>query len=392
MGNLNSKLKLKRSHISKKKNAGDPSDKEVSVGKDLNPTTAEVFKGESDPKTETETTAPAPPYESSPSKSTPPNGDASTASISDVETVSTKMTVAINSETAEKWQPEYYHLMRPDARLDQKRRYHAVENSVYPLPADIEEQDRLELQHILYRYGFNAQFHMPIHVQMMRQGLHLLDVGCGPGSWTRDVAFCYPEAQVWGVDMAQSLFAGVEVLPNMKFFTGNVLESLPFEDNTFDGIYQRLMILAIPNDKWDQVIKELLRILKPGGYLELCEPDLECINMGPNFEKLMTGMNNAMSLRKVDYRIAQTLAGRMMKQGMKLISDHACSFPCGWDGKHGDLQLINVRQGFIGMKPYLTKAFSMSSEEFDEILELAIAECPEYKTCFNAYAFVGQKV
>ncbi|KAJ3122002.1 hypothetical protein HK098_003187 [Nowakowskiella sp. JEL0407] len=307
-------------------------------------------------------------------------------------TTSPEPAVRIDVHTAEKWQPEHYHLMRPDARMDQKRRFHAVEESLYPLPADIEEQDRLELQHLLYRFGFNARFHMPIHETLQDNELLILDVGCGPGAWARDVAETYPKATVWGVDMAQSLFEGVEVLPNMKFFTGNVMERLPFEDNTFDCVYQRLMILALPADKWDQVIKELLRVLKPGGYLELCETDPEMIRMGPNFAKFVNGGNQAMALRGMNPKIVYELPDKMKNAGFQIVSEHSCSFPMGWDGQHGNLHLVNFQQGAIGIKPYFSKVFNMTSDEFDEFVEAGVKECIEYKTFYNAYAIVGKKI
>ncbi|KAJ3128010.1 hypothetical protein HK098_005346 [Nowakowskiella sp. JEL0407] len=276
--------------------------------------------------------------------------------------------------------------------MDLRRKFHAVENSVYPLPADAQEQDRLSLQHLLYRLAFNELFHMPIHVQMITDGLRILDVGCGPGDWTRDVARSYPLAEVWGLDMAQSLFEGVEVLPNMKFFTGNVLGKLPFPDNTFDGVYQRLLIGGIPKDKWDQVIQELMHLLKPGGYLELCEPDLTYFRTGPNYQKLMNGLNESLAQRGLDPLIARDLPKKMSEAGLKIISQHSCSFPVGWGGKHGDLHLINAHQGVTALKPFLLKSFGVSEQEYDQLVVDAIAECPQNKTYYNAYSIVGQKI
>ncbi|KAJ3126731.1 hypothetical protein HK098_007187 [Nowakowskiella sp. JEL0407] len=323
-----------------------------------------------------------------------PTSQFSSSSVSKSSTLTTadaKSRIIINSQMAKSWQPETTHLMRSDARIDQKRRFHAVRDSMYPLPADIQEQYRLELQHYLFCYGFNALFHMPLHQKMGKKGQLILDVGCGPSAWMRNVAELYPRSCIWGVDMAKSLFEGVDVLPNMKLFEGNVLERLPFEDNTFDGIYQRLMVLSIPSDKWDHVVAELIRVLKPGGYLEFCEPDFECLRMGPKFFELAKALNEALAIRGVNPNIAYELGDKIKSAGLQLISEHTCSFPIGWGGKNGELHLHNIRKSFMGLKPYLSKTFGISSEEYDNIIIEATNECETYETYYNAYAIVGRK-
>jgi ubiquinone/menaquinone biosynthesis C-methylase UbiE len=56
---------------------------------------------------------------------------------------------------------------------------------------------------------------------------------------------------------------------NIDFIQRNALDGLLFEDNTFDFVYQRLLIAAYPANKWQEVINELVRVVKPGGYLEV---------------------------------------------------------------------------------------------------------------------------
>ncbi|KAJ1559963.1 hypothetical protein HK096_010521 [Nowakowskiella sp. JEL0078] len=135
--------------------------------------------------------------------------------------------ISLNQKAAELWQPQFFHMMRPDARMDNSRRFHNIEESLYVLPADIEEQDRLEIQHAVLILGFGGLFRMPIHEIISKPGAKILDVGCGPGSWTRDVATKYPLCEVHAIDMAKSLFDGIEILPNTFFAEGNILERLP---------------------------------------------------------------------------------------------------------------------------------------------------------------------
>ncbi|KAJ1557263.1 hypothetical protein HK096_008249, partial [Nowakowskiella sp. JEL0078] len=75
---------------------------------------------------------------------------------------------------------------------------------------------------------------MPIQEILLKQGSRILDVGCGPGCWTRDIATQYPNCEVYGIDMAKTLFNGVEILPNTIFAEINILNGLPCKEKTFD--------------------------------------------------------------------------------------------------------------------------------------------------------------
>ncbi|KAJ1562522.1 hypothetical protein HK096_008381, partial [Nowakowskiella sp. JEL0078] len=90
-------------------------------------------------------------------------------------------------------------------------------------------------------------------------------------------------------DMAKTLFDGVETLPNITFATGNILDAYVSDlmikckdpDYHFDAVFQRLLIFGIPKDKWDTLIKELIRVSKPGRFIEIVEIDLNLENTGP---------------------------------------------------------------------------------------------------------------
>ncbi|KAJ1565241.1 hypothetical protein HK096_003852, partial [Nowakowskiella sp. JEL0078] len=131
----------------------------------------------------------------------PPPNVSTVKSDTLIEGNSKSESLDINEQAAELWQPQHYHLMRPDARLDNLRRFHSVEDSLYPLPADIQEQDRLEIQHVIVTHCFGGLFRMPIKDILSQPGSKVLDVGCGPGSWSRDVATEYPNCEVHAITL-----------------------------------------------------------------------------------------------------------------------------------------------------------------------------------------------
>ncbi|CAG8828023.1 8367_t:CDS:2, partial [Cetraspora pellucida] len=134
------------------------------------------------------------------------------------------------------------------------RRFHNVKNSFYSLPNDDDEQDRLHLQHFLIRYIWQSNFSAPVEHILSKSGSKILDVG-------------YPLTEVVGIDI--SPYQPTHIKPkNFTFIKANVLEGLPFEDNTFDFVFQRYLIASYPKDKWPYIVNELVRVLKPGGFLE----------------------------------------------------------------------------------------------------------------------------
>jgi ubiquinone/menaquinone biosynthesis C-methylase UbiE len=73
---------------------------------------------------------------------------------------------------------------------------------------------------------------------MLRKGSKILDVGCGPGTWSMEIAGEYPKSTVIGIDMTP-LFPR-EIKPsNCAFYQCNLLNKLPFEDSSFDYVFMR---------------------------------------------------------------------------------------------------------------------------------------------------------
>lgn len=94
----------------------------------------------------------------------------------------------------------------------------------------------------------------------------ILDVACGPGWLSAEVAKTYPNIQA--CDGSKFLLDHArKTYPNLKFTEVDLNNRLPYEDNEFDTL---IMSMAA-HDVEDQVktFTELRRILKPGGKLML---------------------------------------------------------------------------------------------------------------------------
>ncbi|KAI9354023.1 S-adenosyl-L-methionine-dependent methyltransferase [Pilaira anomala] len=159
-----------------------------------------------------------------------------------------------------------------DSMITSGRTFHHVPNSAYWLPNDDQEMDRLIGQHFALKTLFNGNITPTIlsRLNMESGGTSVIDIGCGPGTWLMDVATEYPSCEFIGVDMCDIFPTNIRP-PNVSFQVGNVLEKLPFADNSFDLVNLRLFIIALKREEWPILIKEAYRILKPGGYVQMVE-------------------------------------------------------------------------------------------------------------------------
>ena len=57
----------------------------------------------------------------------------------------------------------------------------------------------------------------------------------------------------------------------------NLLNGIPFDDNTFDVVYHSHVLEHFPQDKAIDFIRECYRVLKPGGIIRVAVHDLEQI-------------------------------------------------------------------------------------------------------------------
>src|SRR5258708_24072027 len=99
----------------------------------------------------------------------------------------------------------------------------------------------------------------------------LLDVGCGTGEITARLAELFPQAALTGIDLEEPhLERARRLCPRARFEKGDALE-LQFGEATFDLAICRHLLQAVPDA--GRVVREMVRVLKPGGRLHLIAED-----------------------------------------------------------------------------------------------------------------------
>ncbi|MGH2479699.1 MAG: methyltransferase domain-containing protein, partial [Ktedonobacteraceae bacterium] len=191
------------------------------------------------------------------------------------------------------------------------------EDVPYALPKDLEEGQRLNFQHYIIRYILRGN-----HAVLLDQSVkNILDVGSGTGIWGHEIARAFPLARVYGLDLEPphtiSLAAPAIAMPdNYHFIQGNVLKGLPFPDNMFDYVHQRLLFLGVPQNSWPAVISELLRVTRPGGWVEIYEADILFPDAGPATRELNSWTSQFMRMRGVDTTQMRQLGNLFRQQGL----------------------------------------------------------------------------
>lgn len=130
--------------------------------------------------------------------------------------------------------------------------------------------------HVLaYMQRRRAETHAAFFTPLLKPGFALLDCGCGPGSITLGLARCVAPGRVVAIDQVDAQFAGARAeaerqgLP-IEFRSASIYE-LPFPEASFDAVFSHALFehLSRPLD----ALKEIHRVLKPGGFVGLRSPD-----------------------------------------------------------------------------------------------------------------------
>ena len=162
----------------------------------------------------------------------------------------------------------------------------------YPIEHRDGEIERLEAQGIT----FAPDARIDARPHRRRAGWTCLDLGCGPRGITDLMSERVgPTGRVIGVDRDEKslAYATAHAAANVEFRHGDVYETgLP--DATFDLVHMRFV--ASTSGDPERLLREAMRLARPGGVVALQEPDAEtyaCYPPHPSFDRLMAAMLGA---------------------------------------------------------------------------------------------------
>ena len=247
----------------------------------------------------------------------------------------------------------------------------------------------------------NKPFHAPV-----KHPKRVLDIGCGTGSMTIQLAQRFPEAQVIGLDI--SPVPPMHNKPtNVQYIQGDIRElaknaewAAAFDPEGFGYIFSRFLLFGVPD--WPAHIANIASLLAPGGWVELQEPEMGiygrdelCISDDWYWQRQFLKDCSAYGF---DIVIGKKLAQYMGATGLVNIQETKYKWPVAVIPAQPETNLmleINKKQN-IPMQEHLLKKVCKdrhTAEELERMKEEMRKTVQEYKEGDHARLFVavGQK-
>ncbi|CAG8591362.1 13656_t:CDS:2 [Ambispora leptoticha] len=270
-------------------------------------------------------------------------------------------------------------------RLIHGRRYHNLSDSMYFVANDDKEAFRLSRYHEAIKEIWGGAFNSPVE-KKLRQGAHVVDIGCGTGIWILDMAQQYPNSKFVGIDI--SPIQPTEGLPpNVEFLQYNVLDGLPYEDSSFDLVHEKFMLVAFTGTQWEEkVIPEMIRLTRPGGWIEMLEADTGASDgtITRRIQKATKGMN--LTIGKEIPRILENTNAFSEIRNQHKIVNLGIKY-----GKSLEESLKFYVRGLSSIKGFMTTSMNVMPEHYDALVETVSIEAEKYSTYFNQYRICAHK-
>lgn len=265
-----------------------------------------------------------------------------------------------------------------------------VADAPYMLPKDDVEINRLDFQHYMLRYALRGNYAPPLG-----DPRDILDTGCGTGRWALEMARNFPNARIVALDIvAPPTESGAPVPdrpPNYTFIEGDVLKGLPFAGDSFDFTHQRALLGAIPEQAWPGVARELARVTRPGGWVQLIEP-APAPQGGPGMNALAAWIQQASMRRGINTAAGALVSEYLAQAGLREISVREVTIPMGARAGHlGVMAETNYVTLFSSARNFIVAMGVTSAEEYDAAIERARREIDQGDYVSPYYLAYGRK-
>ncbi|KAI1328189.1 methyltransferase type 11 [Xylariaceae sp. FL0255] len=153
-------------------------------------------------------------------------------------------------------------------------------------------------------------------LHVLKPHMRILDVGCGPGTISLDLATHVPDGHLTGVDRSDTAIDSARATAekrgtkNASFEVGDIIEGLPFPDDTFDVVHAHQVLghLVGGNGEPGPVrgLREMRRVCKPSGFVCAREADWKSFILYPPVPGTVESLA---VIEKLGIRSGKTIAG-----------------------------------------------------------------------------------
>jgi|SRR5579885_248489 ubiquinone/menaquinone biosynthesis C-methylase UbiE len=256
----------------------------------------------------------------------------------------------------------------------------------------IDHRDERELARLLMQDNlFNEIIAMVPEQFAPRGNARILDLACGPGGWALQVAQAYPQCSVVGVDISERMIAYARAQAEarelaVQFRIMNILRPWDFPDSYFDLVNARFIDGLCPAASLEPLLRECLRVLRPGGVLRITETVHMSAPTSPATERLQEMVHVAMYQAGYSfspYEMATNVVGaRFLKYlGFKRMTLVPYVIDLSADSPVHQPMLENLQMADNLLRPFIAKTQICSLEEFDRLTEAQFREWNERDFC-----------
>jgi hypothetical protein len=145
---------------------------------------------------------------------------------------------------------------------------------------------------------------------------------------------------------------------------------------------------------WPRVVRDMLRVTRPGGWLELVEGGDEIAPRGPATARLFALAARLAAVYGLDTtgEVCQLLDGYLREAGAEAVERRGVAVPIGeWGGRVGSLMASDFRSLFQSLAGTFEARFGLPTVVCQELLRAMQEECESFQTSYTLTFAVGRR-
>jgi len=131
---------------------------------------------------------------------------------------------------------------------------------------------------------------------------HILELGCGSADITRDIATSGANRKITALEVdeiAHKKNLQITDLPNVTFGLSGAQE-IPLDENSVDVVFMFKSLHHVPLEQMDAAMREIKRVLKPGGLAYISEPVFD-----GDFNEILRMFHDEQKVREAAFQVVE---------------------------------------------------------------------------------------